>query len=682
MNNKILGLKNKFLEKNELLENARVQLKSEFVGIDSIIDEVINNVSSWYMLSDIQERPVVINLWGLTGVGKTSLINRLVELIAFSDHYFRFDLGSKSGRFSFDSNLVELSQNDENSPSIIALDEFQLARTVEGPFRTEIDKPSSRKIWDLIDSGKMTYINWNRNVWAFAGDIDKMESLFIKNVIIVENGIVVKGKKHFKKEFMLHSEIKNEIPFVGESMCEDIIRFAGKKLNLKLISDVKNLFVNLTNEEIISFLKRVVNIAKRPIEKNFSKALIFTMGNLDEVYTMSNNLSADVDADIFHEKSLKITVPKIKNALKKRFRDEQIARLGNVHLIYPALSKNAYEKIIENELNKIGLRINKLTDLNLEFDSSLIHEIYKEGVYPTQGVRPVLTTINHLVSNKLSEFLTAIVLKKLDVDTLKLSAKSDILHCKYYQNTDFVSELEVKIDLKLKDIRLSKKDDKQAIVAVHESGHALLSVLLLKTLPEVVYSVTSDADTGGFVFSKFTWGYISRKEIIPRAAMMLGGYVAEELIFGKENLTTGASGDIQVVTNFLSDMIKSNGMGGVPIQYSLPEISNNYAYNNFIDVEEQVKSVLEKGLALARETLKKERRLLLVISDYLSDHSMLKKAALEKLINENTLTKIPLIDDGKLIFYRSHLKKEVEDIEILKPNEIVNEMMLNKEVSS
>ena len=82
-----LDLKNDFLNKQAVLDNARKVLKQEFIGIDKIIDEIIDNVSSWFFLPNLQEKPVIVNLWGLTGVGKTSLVNRLVELIDFEDSF-------------------------------------------------------------------------------------------------------------------------------------------------------------------------------------------------------------------------------------------------------------------------------------------------------------------------------------------------------------------------------------------------------------------------------------------------------------------------------------------------------------------------------------------------------------------------------------------------------------------
>ena len=122
MEAKDTDLKKTFLQKQRVLENARKVLKQEFIGIDKIIDEIINNVSSWYFLPGLQEKPVVVNLWGLTGVGKTSLVNRLVKLIDFETSFYRFDLGEKEGSFSFRDSLDGLCENNDTAPVIIALD--------------------------------------------------------------------------------------------------------------------------------------------------------------------------------------------------------------------------------------------------------------------------------------------------------------------------------------------------------------------------------------------------------------------------------------------------------------------------------------------------------------------------------------------------------------------------------
>ena len=63
-----------FFEKQQKLESTKVQLKSYLFGLDPIIDQVVDSIASWYFFPEHQTRPLVINLWGMTGMGKTELV--------------------------------------------------------------------------------------------------------------------------------------------------------------------------------------------------------------------------------------------------------------------------------------------------------------------------------------------------------------------------------------------------------------------------------------------------------------------------------------------------------------------------------------------------------------------------------------------------------------------------------
>ncbi len=674
-------LKNVFLQKQILLENARKVLKQEFIGIDRIIDEVIDNVSSWFFLPDLQEKPVVVNLWGLTGVGKTSLVNRLAELIDFEDSFYRFDLGEKEVSFSFRDSLDELCQNNDISPVIIALDEMQHSRTVTGAFRQEIENDKNRMIWEMIDSGRIQYVEWSRGLWSFEELIYKLIHL-LEAGVTVQNGLIVSNLELYCKEMNITFEEGEKALFVSDDEYETIIEFAGEQLGLHLKKDVEKLLLSYSANDTILFLTKVLKIGKRPSVKSFTKALIFVLGNLDEAYTMSDNFSADIDADEFNKMSLKITVPKIKNALQNRFRYEQIARLGNIHIIYPALGRASYEKIIENELKKYAERLAETFNLGVVFDSSVHEIIYNEGVYPTQGVRPVFTSIHQVLKSKISVFYAEIFLKTLNVDKLCFSIENKKLNCKYQKNGQNVYYLETPIITTLENARQNRSDDMQAIIAVHESGHAVLSIALLSVIPNVIYSITSDQEKPGQMHSNFTRKYISRKELVPRVAMMLGGFVAEELIFGRENLTSGAAGDIERATEFLSDMYKENGMGQTPIKYNIPVSEEINSYHNFSIVEEEIKLAIDEAKLLAENTLKRERKLLLSLADYLSDNRMLRKNEIKRFVEQTASSHLVFIDEGNQLFYRKHLKKQFESCEISKPSEVYfdNIITLNKRV--
>ena len=309
MSLKIENIREEYGPKHAKLENARTILKQEFVGLDSIIDDLINYTSSWYAFNAIQDKPFVINLWGLTGVGKTSLVNRLVDLIDFSDRYFRFDLGEKNNSMSFNRSLNTLCENKDESPVIIALDEFQHTRTIKQPFRQEIDDDKNRMVWELIDSGNVSYIDWKSGVWSFENMVGKLAWL-LKAGVETKHGMVVSKKELFKKEMSITQDDEVPIPFVPAEYYEDIIDFGGDVLKMGLQEDVEKYLCTLDENETIDFLFKVLQLARRPSNKNFNKSLIFVLGNIDEAYTMSGNFSADIDADQFHELSLKITIPK------------------------------------------------------------------------------------------------------------------------------------------------------------------------------------------------------------------------------------------------------------------------------------------------------------------------------------------------------------------------------------
>lgn len=662
MSMKLLQLKESFLSKQAQLEIARETLKSEFFGIDKAIDELINNTRSWHVLNAYQNRPLVVNLWGLTGVGKTSLVIRLAELLSCEDRLFKFDLGDKDGTNSFKHLIDEVCTKDENEPLIMVLDEFQHSRTLKGPMNTEIDKDNNRKVWELIDSGKIEYFNWYLSLSTLIDYVNKLKQLVI-NGVVVENGLITGGLDLYHAEFNKTHRfgIKNDATpneFIEAYNYENIMEYAGRHFNFTLTSDLKAYLLTLNGEQTVNFLKDVVKVAKKPQVKNFTKALIFVIGNLDEAYSMSHNLSADIDADTFFEASLKITVPQIKRALATRFRSEQISRLGNIHIIYPALSKKAYQDIIEHELGKLKHQTEELLGIKLVFEASVSQLIYKEGVFPTQGVRPLFTTINYLIKTNLPIYFSEILIHDLQVSQLKFATEDKRLVCSYVSKTKEVHTKAISIETPLEDIRISKKDDMQAITAVHESGHAILSAILLYVVPEHVFSVTTEAHANGFVFTKFPWKYVSKNEILNRVAMFLGGYVAETLVFGEDYVTAGSASDIQKATNFLSFMYKENGMGNLPIHYDLNPTYNG-SYHDCQDVELLIESTLKQAQELAKATLIKEMALLLIMSDYLSDNSSLEKDDLKQMIHVHKVSDITFVEQGDLLYYRNHLKKAV-----------------------
>lgn len=668
------------IEKQAILQQAKQTLKREFVGIDGVIEGVVDAMSSWYLFPDIQEKPVIINLWGLTGVGKSSLVNRLVQLVGMEQKYFSFDLGETDNRdWNVQRTLEEIYDNVNGYPVILALDEFQNARTLDDLGR-EKEKSPSRVIWQLLDSGKFKVSKFNLHLDELFEFIQRIRFL-ISNGVVVKNGMVVENQKYFIQKmnlrdvYMVYGEDEkssflktDEVLFVPSRLHATIYNFAKERFSTKI--ELEEKLLTFDGVETLSFLLEVFDLANSPKTVDCSKGLIFVMGNLDEAYTMSHNFNPDMNADEFHEQSLKITVPHIKKALQKRFRNEQIARLGNLHIIYPAFSKASFQKIIALELAKIEEKVLHNQGVTIVFDASVHALIYKEAVYPTQGTRPIFTTIHQVIHSKLGRIITEMILNKLNVSCVKIIALEKKIQVDYCQGETLAHRLDLAQPLVLEELRKSKQDDAQAISAVHEAGHAIISTLLLRTVPEVIFSKTAEVGKGGFVYTKLNWKYISKKEIVHRLSLYLGGYVAERLVFGEENLTTGAVEDIKQATAFITAMLKDAGMGafmgafdakGTDTKYFLHDVENK--------INQEAESWILRALDLAEKTLEEQQLWLLKMADFLSDHSQMRKESILEMAKKYAVNfdQNILIEGGDFLFYRKHLKVQVSGLEIINP---------------
>ncbi len=677
------------IHKQEILLQAKTQLKREFIGIDTVIDQVIDLCSSWYLLPRLQDKPVVINLWGLTGVGKSSLVNRLAELLLFTDKYYRFDLGDKTEKnWSVKNQLEDIYENENGYPIMLAFDEFQHARSLDVT-GVELDKQANRIIWELLDTGKFMVSRWQNRV-------DEIYQLIAKLNYALAKGIKInKGKVSERKNLFieilkrgdesldLDEDFKDEnnIFFVPKKFYPNL--FELNKENFDKPFEIEEQLLKLSGLQTIKYLKKMIDHAISPKLIDCSKAVIFVLGNLDEAYTMSNSYNPDMDADEFHIQSLKINISSIKHALRLRFRNEQIARLGNNHIIYPAFSKKTFKKIIQLELDKIVHKIKSEYQIGLIIDSTLEEIIYNEGVYPTQGTRPIFTTIHQMVNSKLGSIITKLYLENLNADKIKLSVKDNRIKIHYFQKGQIIYTDSYSLTLTLSKLRESKKDDMQAIAAVHESGHAILSIFLLHTIPEVIYSKTADALTEGFVYSDFKWNYISKKEILLRIAVFLGGIIAEKIIFGEENITNGSESDIEKATHFVTGMLKESGMGELPGNFQVADTNtNNHLFDLENKINKQAEILIIQAEKLAFKTLKDQEYLLIEIADYLSDNRVLHKLEIKdyliKFGKDYDINNI--IENGSQLFYRSHLKQKVNKLKLSENDLIIsNGFSLNKE---
>ena len=535
------------IQRKQRLEQVKSALKQKFLGLDEIIDEVISLMMPWYLFPDAQLRPTIINLWGLTGSGKTALVQSIVEILDHRKLYSHIDMGEfESDSASWMKNILtdDLSFFHEK-PALICLDEFQFARTLDNN-QNELGKDKLRVVWDLLDSGKIQYIPSSSTYYLFRADncLKRLEKAIGEGLSII-NGKIESGLEVFQKyfngfyfEYNNRTGVKlNEHYFMSEDFVISIYYLFDDDDYSK--EEIRERIKVSSVGEIALLLQQGMNTRPATKTLDLSRSVIFVLGNLDEAYTMSHNMNPDISADEFHEATAKITIADIKKALRKRFRPEQIARLGNNHLIYKSFNNAQFRMLIKQELKRISDFVSAQFGWKIVFDDSVVNIVYAEGVFPAQGTRPVLTTVKNLIESKISSLIVSILEYQLNAAEIVWKYTNDEF---IYQVKDVLGNTILTISdqakLKLENLRKSIDPEIQAHVAVHEAGHAVLAALTLRIIPSVVVSRTA-SDMEGFCLINFPKGPMTRETLKKDIIITLGGYVAEKMIFGEDMTSSG-----------------------------------------------------------------------------------------------------------------------------------------------
>lgn len=231
---------------------------------------------------------------------------------------------------------------------------------------------------------------------------------------------------------------------------------------------------------------------------------------------------------------------------------EEISRLGNVHLIYPAFNSTFFREFISKELGDVALRFQPIFPGHLTFTSGVQDMLFEEGVTASQGFRPLRSSIRLLVESSLVTLMQAAGFPQQKALTVDMQGDSLVL----LEGEKILSQKA--LHLPVREAKRKKKNPQTlAIAAVHEAGHALAYILLQGKLPKKVSITSSDAYTLGFMEGERLTDFASYDSILRDVAIRLAGKKAEQLVFGPDSITTGSEHDTQVATRKLLDLARS-----------------------------------------------------------------------------------------------------------------------------
>jgi cell division protease FtsH len=592
--------------RREKLEEVKIVLKEKFIGIDSVIDKIIDNISLWYQTPELQFRPLIISLWGITGVGKTDLVRTLVKELNYTDKFIEIQMDLKNDYAKNIENYLDNSGIDSNEPAILLLDEIQRYRAIDETGRM-IENKYFNDIWMLLSDGKFQN-NSQRRAEIVEMLMDELYWLdYRENTEEEIDSDTPSNADDDKKQ----KKIKNPKKRRFQTSYWTASKFK-KMLNLK-ISTEEIMEMNL--EQRLEIMEENLKAGNVNEGKSYEKLLIFISGNLDEAFRMSEEVEeVERDADVFHELSKRINIIHIKNALAYKFKPEQIARFGNNHIIYPCLDKKSYQIIIKKNAKQVLDKIKSQHDIEVELDSSVYDVIYRNGVFPTQGVRPAISTVYNILGTNLPFFMYHAMLNDVNKFNLRCENKKLI--------TDINGKtIQKDLVLDIDDIRDGKSLDEKMLVIVHELGHALIYALLFKTPPKQI-NINSAGLENGFVINHSS---IDNKTFIRnQIAILLSGIVAEELVFGEEFKSNGSSHDILIATDIAGKYVRWYGMSEYVSRISKENVQMPHDMNYDIDkTNETIEIILSE---------EKKRS-----KDLLNKHMGLYKELIRNTINKNMI---------------------------------------------
>merc|ERR1719337_819595 len=159
---------------------------------------------------------------------------------------------------------------------------------------------------------------------------------------------------------------------------------------------------------------------------------------------------------------------------------------------------------------------------------------------------------------------------------------------------------------------------RQELVAYHEAGHALMGVMTPEYDPVAKITILPRSNgAGGFTLfvpseERMDGGMYSLRYLKAQLAVALGGRVAEEIVFGEDEVTTGASGDLQQVRSIARRMVTQWGFAGDTLGFTAFESADGsgpagrqpVSEELSVKIDKEVSKLCDEAFKTTMETLK------------------------------------------------------------------------------
>ena len=203
-------------------------------------------------------------------------------------------------------------------------------------------------------------------------------------------------------------------------------------------------------------------------------------------------------------------------------------------------------------------------------------------------------------------------------------------------------------------------DKRKELVAYHEAGHALVGALIPEYDPVQKISIIPRGRAGGLTWftpseERLESGLQSRSYMQNEMAVALGGRIAEELVYGNEEVTTGASSDLQRVAQVARQMVTRFGMSEKLGPVALGRQQGNMflgrditAERDFSEetaaiIDSEVRQLVDQAYDRAKQVLVENRAVLDQLAAMLIDKETVDSQELQDLLVTNSVKMLPLL---------------------------------------
>ena len=195
-------------------------------------------------------------------------------------------------------------------------------------------------------------------------------------------------------------------------------------------------------------------------------------------------------------------------------------------------------------------------------------------------------------------------------------------------------------------------EKRKELVAYHEAGHALVGALMPDYDPVQKISIIPRGRAGGLTWftpseDRMESGLYSRSYLQNQMAVALGGRLAEEIIYGEEEVTTGASNDLQQVTKVARQMVTRFGMsdrlGPVALGRSNGNVfmgrdiasDRDFSNETAAAIDEEVRNYVDQAYGRAKKVLQENRHILDRLAAMLIEKETVEADELQDVLSNN-----------------------------------------------